>query len=134
MAKMLQIRDMPDEVHRRLKVRASHAGMTLQQYVLSELKAVAERPTPDEVLARLGDLPPVRVGVDEIVDAVRAGRVDLVEPGRAGEGEAAMAEVDGEGDPEGDAAAAATAAAPDDGAAHAADRDGAEAARVESQT
>jgi antitoxin FitA len=84
MGKMIQIRDMPEEVHRRLKVRASHAGMTLSAYVLSELKAIAERPTPDEVLMRLSKLQPVRVGVDEIVDAVRAGRDELGDAAREG--------------------------------------------------
>jgi antitoxin FitA len=91
MAKMVQIRDMPDEVHRRLKVRASHAGMTLSAYLLSELEAIARRPAPDEVLARLAGLEPVRLGVDEIVDAVRSGRQELASPaaGRRDEGDGA---------------------------------------------
>jgi plasmid stability protein len=49
----LQIRNMPDDLHRRLKVRAAQQGSTLSELVLSELRRVADRPTRAEVLARI---------------------------------------------------------------------------------
>jgi plasmid stability protein len=50
---MVQIRNVPDALHRRLKSRAALAGMSLSEYLLSELRQVAERPTLDELRARL---------------------------------------------------------------------------------
>jgi antitoxin FitA len=38
MSKMIQIRNVPDELHRTLKVRAAQAGMTLSDYLLSEIE------------------------------------------------------------------------------------------------
>ena len=53
MSIMVQIRNVPDALHRRLKSRAALAGMSLSDYLLSELRAVAERPTLDELSAQL---------------------------------------------------------------------------------
>jgi len=53
MPNMIQIRNVPDELHRRLKSRAALAGMSLSDYLLSEIRRVAERPTLDELRARL---------------------------------------------------------------------------------
>ena len=53
MSVMVQIRNVPDALHRRLKSRAALAGMSLSEYLLSELRQVAERPTLDELRARL---------------------------------------------------------------------------------
>ncbi len=53
MGTMVQIRNVPDALHRRLKSRAALAGMSLSDYLLSELRQVAERPTLDELRARL---------------------------------------------------------------------------------
>ena len=50
---MIQIRNVPDGIHRLLKARAAHAGMTLSDYLLAELRRFAELPTQDEMLARL---------------------------------------------------------------------------------
>jgi plasmid stability protein len=44
MTKVIQIRNVPDELHRKLKVRAAQEGMTLSDYLLSEVEQVAERP------------------------------------------------------------------------------------------
>ena len=44
---------MPDALHRRLKSRAALAGMSLSDYLLAEIREVAERPTLDELRARL---------------------------------------------------------------------------------
>jgi hypothetical protein len=44
---------MPEALHRRLKSRAALAGMSLSDYLLNELRALAERPTLDEPRERL---------------------------------------------------------------------------------
>ena len=59
MPKMLQIRNLPDEVHRRLKSRAALAGMSMSDYVLREIEGMLSRPTRDEVFARIAELPPI---------------------------------------------------------------------------
>lgn len=52
MSSMIQIRNVPDALHRELKVRAAQTGMTLSDYLLAELQALAVRPTMREWLAR----------------------------------------------------------------------------------
>jgi antitoxin FitA len=53
MSIMIQIRNVPDALHRRLKSRAALAGMSLSDYLLSEIREVADRPTVEELRARL---------------------------------------------------------------------------------
>lgn len=53
MAKMIQIRNVPEGLHRTLKARAAQAGMSLSDFLLSEVKQVAERPTLEEIVERL---------------------------------------------------------------------------------
>ena len=53
MSAMIQIRNVPNELHRRLKARAALAGMTLSGYLLHEIRRVAERPSLEELRARL---------------------------------------------------------------------------------
>ena len=53
MSRMVQIRNVPDSLHRKLKVRAAGAGQTLSDYLLAELERLASRPTRDEMLARI---------------------------------------------------------------------------------
>jgi plasmid stability protein len=53
MTAMIQIRNVPDALHRRLKARAALAGMSLSEYLLSEIREVAERPTLEELRDRL---------------------------------------------------------------------------------
>lgn len=62
MSSMIQIRNVPDELHRDLKVRAARTGMTLSDYLLAELRALAVRPTMQEWLARSKTWEPVEVG------------------------------------------------------------------------
>ena len=59
MPKMIQIRHVPDELHRRLKSRAARAGMSLSDYLLNEIRQVAERPTWEEFSARLATRTPI---------------------------------------------------------------------------
>jgi plasmid stability protein len=60
MPKMVQIRNVPDALHRRLKARAALEGMSLSDYLLSELRKVAERPSLSELRARLAERSAVR--------------------------------------------------------------------------
>jgi hypothetical protein len=71
--KSIQIRDVPDDIHRTLRTRASAAGVSLSEYLLGEVTRVAARPPVADVLARAalrGD----RVDNASIVEAVRSGR------------------------------------------------------------
>ena len=52
MARTIQIRNVPDDVHRTLRARAAAAGQSLSDYLLGELTRVAERPPVADVLAR----------------------------------------------------------------------------------
>ena len=61
MAKTIQIRNVPDDLHKKLKVRAAQAGMTLSDYLLSEIEQVAEKPTLSEMMERLRGLEPVEL-------------------------------------------------------------------------
>jgi plasmid stability protein len=70
---MIQIRNVPDALHRRLKSRAALAGMSLSDYLLAQLRVVAEQLTVEELEARLQRLPSLRPSVSP-ADAVRAER------------------------------------------------------------
>jgi hypothetical protein len=50
---MVQIRSVPVELHRRLKARAAMEGLTMSDFVLREVRKALDRPTRQEVLARL---------------------------------------------------------------------------------
>jgi len=54
---MLQIRHVPDDLHRRLKARAALAGMSLSDFALAELRRSLDRPTREELLAALASQP-----------------------------------------------------------------------------
>ncbi len=70
---MIQIRNVPDALHRRLKSRAALEGMSLSDYLLNELRRVAERPTLGELRERLQRRPSVAPNVTP-EQAVRAER------------------------------------------------------------
>ena len=67
--KTLQVRHVPDNVHRTLKARAAMAGLSLSDYALHELRRLAEQPTREEVLARLRERewPDLSVSAAEII-------------------------------------------------------------------
>lgn len=73
MAKMIQVRNVPDNLHRKLKARAAMMGMTLSDYLLAELRRFAERPTVEELQDRLRSRPSVQPD-EPIADALRAER------------------------------------------------------------
>jgi plasmid stability protein len=64
MSKMIQLRNVPDTLHRTLKARAAMAGMSLSDYLLTEIKEVAERPTLAELRDRLHKRKPIAVELD----------------------------------------------------------------------
>ncbi len=55
----VQIRNVPERMHRRLKMQAAASGQSLSDYLLAELRRIAERPTREEMLARLEARTPV---------------------------------------------------------------------------
>ena len=61
MSKMVQVRNVPDDMHRRLKARAALAGMSLSDYILAELRRSLERPTRQELLERIASRPAVKL-------------------------------------------------------------------------
>ena len=72
MSVMIQIRNVPDALHRRLKSRAALAGMSLSDYLLQQIREVAERPTLEEMRARLER----RSAVTPSIGPVRAVRLE----------------------------------------------------------
>jgi len=64
MSKMIQVRNVPDALHRGLKARAAMAGMSLSDYLLAEMKEIAERPTLAELRERLHRRKPVSASLD----------------------------------------------------------------------
>lgn len=71
--KVIQVRNVPDEVHRTLRTRATAAGVSLSDYVLDELVRVADRPAIADVLARSSRRSGGAAGA-AIVEAIRSGR------------------------------------------------------------
>jgi plasmid stability protein len=64
MSKMIQLRNVPDALHRSLKARAAMAGMSLSDYLLTEIREIAERPTLAELRDRLRTRKAVTVQLD----------------------------------------------------------------------
>jgi len=76
MSKMIQVRNVPDALHRGLKARAAMAGMSLSDYLLAEIKEIADRPTLAELRERLHKRKPVAARIDtaRLVRAEREAR------------------------------------------------------------
>jgi plasmid stability protein len=53
MSKMIQLRHVPDALHRQLKARAALSGLPLSDYLIREVRKIAEQPTPEEMKDRL---------------------------------------------------------------------------------
>jgi antitoxin FitA len=73
MTKMIQIRNVPDDVHRVFKVRAAQAGMSLSDYLKQELIHIAQTPTLEEMMERIRRRPRVELDIP-IEDIIRADR------------------------------------------------------------
>ena len=76
MGKMIQIRNVPDGLHRTLKARAALAGTSLSEYLLEEIRREARRPTLEELRERLSQRSPIspRPAAAEAVRAERGRR------------------------------------------------------------
>lgn len=76
MSKMIQVRDVTDEVHGTLKARAAREGMSLSDYIKRELERVAERPTMREWLERTQQAKPIaaRMSGAQVVRELRDSR------------------------------------------------------------
>lgn len=57
MSTMIQIRNVPDKLHRQLKARAALEGTSMSQYVLREIRKSLERPSVEEILAQIASQP-----------------------------------------------------------------------------
>jgi plasmid stability protein len=73
MSKMIQVRNVPEPLHRILVVRAAQAGMSLSDYLLAELRRVGQRPTIEELRQRIAVRERVEPG-EPAAAAVRAER------------------------------------------------------------
>lgn len=71
---LIQIRNVPTDVHRTLKARAAARGTSLSDYILAEVTRVARTPTADELDERIRERGPVGVTTAEILAARDAGR------------------------------------------------------------
>ena len=71
---LIQIRNVPDDVHRTLKARAAAQGASLSDFVLREVTRVARTPTPDELDERIRARGAARVSTDDILAARDSGR------------------------------------------------------------
>jgi antitoxin FitA len=70
---MVQLRNVPPEIHRRLKARAAIEGMSMSDYVLREVRKALDRPTRREILDRLMARP-VRRMKRSAADVIRTDR------------------------------------------------------------
>lgn len=66
MGRMIQVRNVPEALHRNLKARAATAGMSLSDYLLGELREIAERPTLAEFRERLHTRRQLSVALDTV--------------------------------------------------------------------
>lgn len=73
MSKMIQLRHVPDALHRQLKARAALSGLPLSDYLIREVRKIAEQPTPEEMRERLQRRDSYR-GKSVPADLVRAER------------------------------------------------------------
>jgi plasmid stability protein len=75
MSKMIQVRNVPDEMHRALKMRSVEEGMTLSDFIKRELSVIAtEKSSLDEIDARLKARGPSGLRTETIVKLIREGR------------------------------------------------------------
>lgn len=66
MSKMIQIRNVPDEVHQALKIRATRSGMSLSEFLLREVTKVADTLTVQDVVERARRRGPVELDEDPV--------------------------------------------------------------------
>lgn len=74
MPKVIQIRDVPDDVHAELSRRAEATGLSLSKFALRELEQSSRVGRNAEIFARLRQLPPTGISDEQIVSDIRAER------------------------------------------------------------
>jgi plasmid stability protein len=76
MSVMIQLRNVPDDLHRKLKARAAEAGLSLSDYILKDVIRQAERPTSEELRRKLARLRPLKLTEtpEQTIRAMRDGR------------------------------------------------------------
>ena len=75
MSKMIQIRNVPDDLHRQLKIRAAAAGMTMSDYIKRELDLRTRKKTIREIAARRDARGKKSTGtIQQTVDIIREAR------------------------------------------------------------
>lgn len=74
MPKMIQIRNVPDDVHTTLKVRAAEEGISLSDYIKRDLEVLSKQMTIEEIFARARARGPSGITTKEIVEGIRASR------------------------------------------------------------
>ena len=69
MSVMLQVRNVPDALHRTLKARAALKGVSLSDYCLAELRRAAETPSVEELAQRIRRREPLlrNLGAAELI-------------------------------------------------------------------
>jgi hypothetical protein len=74
MSKMIQIRNVPDDVHRTLKIRAAGEGLSLSDYIKRDLEDLAKQATLEDIFVRVRARGPSGITTEEIVAGIRASR------------------------------------------------------------
>ena len=72
--KTIQIRNVPDDVHRTLKLRATAEGLSLSDYIKRDLEELTKQLTIEDVFARARARGPSGITTEEIVEGIRASR------------------------------------------------------------
>jgi plasmid stability protein len=76
MPKMIQIRNVPDELHRRLKIRAAEQGLTLSDYLLAMAERESGRLTTKELAARIRERGRVDIPTGMLEQLLSEGRAE----------------------------------------------------------
>lgn len=74
MSKMIQIRNVPDEIHRALKLRATAEGLSLSDYIKRDLEELAKQATIEEAFSNARARGSSGITTEEIVADIRASR------------------------------------------------------------
>lgn len=74
MGRMVQIRNVPEALHRKLKARAAEAGKSLSDYLLEELRRSAAKPTPEELMRRIEARQAIQLSGATIANMIREER------------------------------------------------------------
>ena len=64
---MIQIRNVPDDVHKALKIRAAEEGTSLSDFLLRQMTGIAERPTLQDMIERIRQREPVELNEDPAI-------------------------------------------------------------------